>query len=214
MAFGNKQVRQAHQSAGTVGLGLKETMLACSKIRVDLIERFRTIDPCGFQEAIGFGQGWVGDVAAQACLNSVPRIGFEVRPWSGLRTVVRRTFGTDCGVSPAAFFTDWLTASTSIRSFGEHSRMSHNAASTSIERRWGGWVTRRKTCSRDSTTPPHTFIAGGRRLYTWCVADALMFPAVLGSAARIESRCPTTDAAIRLAVDPKPGSPTSRRSQR
>ena len=31
---------------------------------------------------------------------------------------------------------------------------------------------------------PHTFIVDGRRLYTWCAADTLLFPAILGKPAR------------------------------
>ena len=52
---------------------------------------------------------------------------------------------------------------------------------------------------------PHTFIVDGHRLYTWCAADTLMFPAIIGSRAQVESRCPTTDAVIRLTVDPQDG---------
>jgi alkylmercury lyase len=32
-----------------------------------------------------------------------------------------------------------------------------------------------------------------------------MFPAIIGSRAQVESRCPTTDAIIRLTVDPQDG---------
>jgi hypothetical protein len=39
--------------------------------------------------------------------------------------------------SPAAFRACWLTISITIRSLGWHSRMSHNAASASVDRRWG-----------------------------------------------------------------------------
>jgi alkylmercury lyase len=52
---------------------------------------------------------------------------------------------------------------------------------------------------------PHTFVVDGRRLYTWCAADTLMFPAIIGRRAQVESRCPTTDAVIRLTVDPHDG---------
>jgi alkylmercury lyase len=51
----------------------------------------------------------------------------------------------------------------------------------------------------------HTFIVDGHRLYTWCAADTLMFPALIGSRAQVESRCPTTDRIIRLTVDPRDG---------
>nr|WP_110317997.1 organomercurial lyase MerB [Mycolicibacterium moriokaense] len=52
---------------------------------------------------------------------------------------------------------------------------------------------------------PHTYIVNGHHLYTWCAADTLLFPAILGSRAHIESRCPTTDTVIRLTVDPQAG---------
>ncbi len=52
---------------------------------------------------------------------------------------------------------------------------------------------------------PHSFIVDGHQLYTWCAADTLMFPAIIGRRAQVESRCPTTDAVIRLTVDPDGG---------
>jgi alkylmercury lyase len=52
---------------------------------------------------------------------------------------------------------------------------------------------------------PHTFVVDGHRLYTWCAADTLLFPAILGRHAQIESRCPTTDIVIRMTVDPNGG---------
>jgi alkylmercury lyase len=52
---------------------------------------------------------------------------------------------------------------------------------------------------------PHTYIVNGHHLYTWCAADSLLFPAILGSGAHIESRCPTTDTVVRLTVDPHAG---------
>jgi hypothetical protein len=52
---------------------------------------------------------------------------------------------------------------------------------------------------------PHSFLVDGRRLYTWCAADTLLFPAIVGRRARVESRCPTTNAVITLTVDPRDG---------
>jgi hypothetical protein len=52
---------------------------------------------------------------------------------------------------------------------------------------------------------PHSYTVDGQRLYTWCAADTLLFPAILGKPAQIESRCPTTDTIIRLTVDPHAG---------
>ena len=50
---------------------------------------------------------------------------------------------------------------------------------------------------------PHTYIVNGHHLYTWCAADTLLIPAILGAGAQIESPCPTTDTVIRLTVDPQ-----------
>jgi alkylmercury lyase len=50
---------------------------------------------------------------------------------------------------------------------------------------------------------PHAFEVRGRRLYTWCALDALIFPAVLGQTARITSTCAATGAPIRLVVTPQ-----------
>lgn len=50
---------------------------------------------------------------------------------------------------------------------------------------------------------PHVFEIRGRRLYTWCALDALLFPAVLGETARVSSPCAATGAPIRLVVSPE-----------
>jgi alkylmercury lyase len=52
---------------------------------------------------------------------------------------------------------------------------------------------------------PHTFVVDGHRLYTWCAADTLMFPTILGCLAHVESTCPATGTVIRLTVDPATG---------
>lgn len=52
---------------------------------------------------------------------------------------------------------------------------------------------------------PHKFTIDGRQLYTWCAPDTLIFPAVIGRTAHVESPCPTTGAIIRLTVDPVTG---------
>jgi alkylmercury lyase len=52
---------------------------------------------------------------------------------------------------------------------------------------------------------PHSYTVDGQRLYTWCAADTLLFPAILGGPAQIESHCPTTDTIIRLTVDAHAG---------
>jgi alkylmercury lyase len=52
---------------------------------------------------------------------------------------------------------------------------------------------------------PHTFVVDGHRLYTWCAADTLMFPTILGCRAHVESTCPATGIVIRLTVDPAAG---------
>jgi alkylmercury lyase len=49
---------------------------------------------------------------------------------------------------------------------------------------------------------PHRFRVEGRALYTWCALDTLIFPAVLGKTATVESPCHTTGIPIRLTVHP------------
>lgn len=48
----------------------------------------------------------------------------------------------------------------------------------------------------------HRYSTGGQTLYTWCASDALIFPAVLGQPARIESRCPATGQAVVVEASP------------
>lgn len=50
---------------------------------------------------------------------------------------------------------------------------------------------------------PHAFEIDGKCLYTWCALDALIFPAVIGTVARVSSRCAATGAPIRLVVGPE-----------
>jgi len=49
----------------------------------------------------------------------------------------------------------------------------------------------------------HQLHLGEQALYTWCALDALVFPALLGRAARVISSCPVTGRAIRLTVTPE-----------
>jgi alkylmercury lyase len=49
---------------------------------------------------------------------------------------------------------------------------------------------------------PHQFHLDGLALFTWCALDALAFPAMLGRATRVTSRCPATGQEIRLTVTP------------
>ena len=50
---------------------------------------------------------------------------------------------------------------------------------------------------------PHRFMVGGRRLFTWCAADTLLLPALLGRSASIESDSPTSATTIRLTAGPQ-----------
>jgi alkylmercury lyase len=50
---------------------------------------------------------------------------------------------------------------------------------------------------------PHRFTASGTRLFTWCAADTLFLPALLGQPASIESASPVSGATIRLTVSPQ-----------
>ena len=49
---------------------------------------------------------------------------------------------------------------------------------------------------------PHRFEVGEKRLYTWCALDTLVFPALLGRSARIESPCHGTGTPVRVTVEP------------
>ncbi|PXY25384.1 organomercurial lyase MerB [Prauserella muralis] len=52
---------------------------------------------------------------------------------------------------------------------------------------------------------PHRFTVHGHPMYAWCAADTLLFPAIIGTAAQVESPCPTTGTPIRMTVDPVSG---------
>ncbi len=52
---------------------------------------------------------------------------------------------------------------------------------------------------------PHKFTVNGKQFYTWCAPDTLVFPALIGHIAHVESPCPTTGTIIRLTVDPDAG---------
>lgn len=49
---------------------------------------------------------------------------------------------------------------------------------------------------------PHACEIDGRRLYAWCALDTLMFPAWIGSTARVVSTCAVTGAPIFVTVTP------------
>lgn len=49
---------------------------------------------------------------------------------------------------------------------------------------------------------PHIYEADGRKLYTWCAVDALLFPIMLGHTAQIESRDPVTGERIQVTISP------------
>lgn len=48
----------------------------------------------------------------------------------------------------------------------------------------------------------HHFTVDRHELYTWCALDTLLFPAVLGHPADVESPCHATGAPVRLTVEP------------
>ena len=51
-------------------------------------------------------------------------------------------------------------------------------------------------------TTPHRFVVDGVQLYTWCALDTLIFPALLGRPAEVESPSHLSGKPIRVAVDP------------
>lgn len=48
----------------------------------------------------------------------------------------------------------------------------------------------------------HVFELGGKRLYTWCALDTLLFPIILGETARVTSPCAATGQLVSLTVSP------------
>jgi len=50
---------------------------------------------------------------------------------------------------------------------------------------------------------PHRVRFESKQLYAWCALDTLFIPGFVGSMATVESRCPTSDASIRLTVTPE-----------
>ncbi|WP_308468503.1 organomercurial lyase MerB [Rathayibacter soli] len=48
---------------------------------------------------------------------------------------------------------------------------------------------------------PHHIEIGGILLYTWCALDTLIFPAILGASARIESACQACGVPVRVTVN-------------
>ncbi len=48
----------------------------------------------------------------------------------------------------------------------------------------------------------HAFEVNGRRLYTWCAFDTLLFPAVIDRTAHVVSRCAATGVPVSLTVTP------------
>lgn len=49
---------------------------------------------------------------------------------------------------------------------------------------------------------PHRFEVDGEPLYTWCALDTLIFPSLLGRAARIQSAYQTTGTPVKISVSP------------
>ena len=65
-----------------------------------------------------------------------------------------------------------------------------------------GWgITQRRT--------PHRLNVDGRRLFTWCALDTLMFPALLGKPAKVSSPCHATGEPVEVQVDVNPDRITS-----
>ncbi|MGH3312719.1 MAG: organomercurial lyase MerB [Streptomyces sp.] len=49
---------------------------------------------------------------------------------------------------------------------------------------------------------PHRFETDGQQLHTWCALDTLVFPAVLGQSAQVNSPCHTTGTPVHVSVEP------------
>ena len=50
---------------------------------------------------------------------------------------------------------------------------------------------------------PHRFTLAGRQLFTWCAADTLFLPSLLGHTASVESQSPVGQTKVRLTVSPR-----------
>lgn len=50
---------------------------------------------------------------------------------------------------------------------------------------------------------PHQFQVEGRRLYTWCALDTLIFPAIIDRPAHITSSCHATGIPVRVEITPE-----------
>jgi alkylmercury lyase len=69
----------------------------------------------------------------------------------------------------------------------------------SIERDERGRVVGAGLTTRETQ---HSFEVEGRRLFTWCALDTLIFPIVIGSPARVSSPCAASGAPVTLEVTP------------
>ncbi|MDE1852548.1 MAG: hypothetical protein KGI38_02240 [Thaumarchaeota archaeon] len=54
-----------------------------------------------------------------------------------------------------------------------------------------------------SVPTPHAFRVNGHDLYAWCAGDTLLFPAILGMTAQVESSDPISGAKIRFTATPQ-----------
>ena len=50
---------------------------------------------------------------------------------------------------------------------------------------------------------PHKFTVGGVQLSTWCAADTLFLPAMLGQTATVESESPVSKETVRVTINPE-----------
>jgi alkylmercury lyase len=69
----------------------------------------------------------------------------------------------------------------------------------SIERDDSGRIVGAGLTTRETQ---HVFEVDGRKLFTWCALDTLIFPIVIGSRARVSSPCAATGAPVTLDVTP------------
>lgn len=70
----------------------------------------------------------------------------------------------------------------------------------SIERDERGRVVGAGLTTRETQ---HSFEVGGRKLFTWCALDTLIFPIVIDASARVSSPCAATGAPVTLEVTPQ-----------
>ena len=93
----------------------------------------------------------------------------------------------------------------SMEILAEHAGIPVEEAQAFLRRAGGEWDSTAKQLigwGLTHTPTPHRFRVNGHDLYTWCAADSIFFPVVIGAPARIVSPCAATGDLIHIDMDP------------